>query len=64
VKLKTREAIIGLVVYRVMRFVVARYLRKESRVATKKRVTIVAALSALVGALLFWRKRKTRQSEF
>jgi hypothetical protein len=64
VKLKTREAILGVVVYRAMRFLVKRYLRKESLMAGKKKMTLLAALGALVGALFFWRKRKARQSEF
>ena len=61
VKLKTREAIIGLVFYRVMRFMLNRYLRKGGFMASKKKVGIIAAIGALIGALFFWRKKKTRQ---
>jgi hypothetical protein len=64
VKLKTREAVIGLVVYRAMRFAAKRYFGKGGFMAGKKKMTLLAALGALLGALFFWRKRRARQSEF
>jgi hypothetical protein len=61
-KLSTREAIIGIVTYRVLKIVARRMLKKGGRMATKK-TALLAALGALLGALLFWRRRKARQSE-
>jgi hypothetical protein len=61
-KLSTREAIIGIVTYRVLKLVARRMWKKGGRMATKK-TALIAALGALLGALFFWRKRKTRQSE-
>jgi hypothetical protein len=63
-KLSTREAIIGIVVYRVMKHMTRRWMTKKGgMMATKKKVGIIAAIGALIGALFFWRKRKTRQAE-
>jgi len=62
-KIKTREAIIGLIVYRALRLVLRRYLRKGGFMASKKKVGIIAAIGALIGALFFWRKKKGRQAE-
>ena len=62
VKVSTREAIIGIVTYRVVKLMARRLLRKGGRMATKK-TALFAALGAMVGALFFWRRRKTRQSE-
>jgi hypothetical protein len=64
VKLKTREAVIGVVVYRLMRFAAKRYLTKGGFMAGKKKMAWIAAIGALFGALMFWRKRKARSSEF
>jgi hypothetical protein len=59
VKLKTREAIIGLIVYRVGRFVLRRWLRKGGGImAGRKKLGVVAALTALLGVLMFWRRKK------
>ena len=58
-KLKTREAIIGVVVYRVGRFMLRRWFRKGGgTMAGRKKVGIVAALTALLGVLMFWRRKK------
>jgi hypothetical protein len=62
VKLSTREAIIGIVTYRVLKRVARRTLRKGGIMASKK-TAVFAGLGALLGALLFWRKRKARQTE-
>lgn len=64
VKLKTREAVLGVVVYRILRFAAKRYFRKGGFMAGKKKMAWVAALGALLGAFMFWRKKKTRSSEF
>ena len=61
-KLKTREAIIGFIVYRTIRFAASRAMRKGGIMASRKRVGILAAITAALGALFFWRKRKARQS--
>jgi hypothetical protein len=59
-----RQAILGLIVYRIARFAVRRALEKKGgSMATKKKTAIFAAIGAAVGALLFWRKRKARQVE-
>jgi hypothetical protein len=63
-KLSTREAIIGIVVYRLMKLASRRWLAKKGgMMATKKKVGLIAAIGALIGALFFWRKRKARQAE-
>ena len=64
-KLNTREAIIGIVMYRVMKHMTRRWLAKKGgMMATKKKTAgIIAAIGALIGALFFWRKRKARQVE-
>jgi hypothetical protein len=64
-KLSTREAIIGIVVYRVMKHMTRRWLRQKGGMMASKKKTagIIAAIGALIGALFFWRKRKTRQVE-
>ena len=64
VKLKTREAIVGVIVYRLLRFAAKRYFRKGGFMAGKKKVAWLAALGAILGAVMFWRKRKSRQSDF
>ena len=63
-KLNTREAIIGIITYRVLKHMVARKLTtKGGIVATKKKVGIIAAIGALIGALFFWRKKKASSAE-
>jgi hypothetical protein len=61
-KVSTREAIIGIITYRVLRLAARRWLRKGGMVAGKKAAAF-AAIGALIGALLFWRRKKSRQSE-
>jgi hypothetical protein len=61
VKVKTREAIIGLVVYRLARYVLRRKLTKGGLMAAGKKVGIIAAIGAALGALLFWRRKKRQQ---
>lgn len=59
-RLKTREAIIGLVVYRALRFMIRRSLSKKGGgiMAGAKRVGFMAMIAAAIGALFFWRKKK------
>jgi hypothetical protein len=61
-KLNTREAIIGIITYRLLTLLARRMLRKGGIVATKKKTAIFAALGALIGALFFWRRKKSRQT--
>jgi hypothetical protein len=64
-KLNTREAIIGIITYRVLKHMLARRLTKGGIVATKKKKTaIAAAIGAIIGVLFFWRKKKARAAEF
>jgi hypothetical protein len=63
VKLSTREAIIGIVTYRVLKRVARRTLLRKGGIMASKKTAIFAGLGALLGALLFWRKRKARQTE-
>ena len=64
-KLNTREAIIGIITYRVLKHMLARRLTKGGSVATKKKKTaIAAAIGAVIGVLFFWRKKKARSAEF
>jgi hypothetical protein len=64
-KLSTREAIIGIVTYRLLKVALRRTLKKKgARMATKKKTAaIIAAISAFIGALFFWRKRKGRSAQ-
>jgi len=57
-KLKTREAVMGVIIYRAAKFAAKRTLRKGGVVAAGKKVGMFAALGAALGALLFWRKKK------
>ncbi len=59
-KLNTREAIIGIITYRVLKHMVTRKLTtKGGIVATKKKKAgIIAAIGALIGALFFWRQQE------
>jgi hypothetical protein len=62
-KMKTREAIVGIIVYRVLRILARRMVRKGGNMASGKKAALIAAIGAAVGALLFWRKKKGRQAE-
>ena len=59
-KLKTREAVIGLIVYRFVRYMVRRSLSGKggSTMASAKKVGFLATIAAAIGALFFWRKKK------
>ena len=59
-RIKTREAIVGLVVYRVARLAVRRWFTRKGGgiMAGKRKWAVFAGLSAALGALLFWRKKK------
>ena len=59
-KLKTREAIIGLMVYRVVRYMILRTLSGKGggTMASAKKVGLIATIAAAIGALFFWRKKK------
>ena len=59
-KLKTREAIVGLVVYRFVRYMIRRSLSRKGGgiMATKRKVGLMATIVAAIGALFFWRKKK------
>jgi len=61
-KVSTREAIIGIITYRVLKIAARRMVKKGGIVASKK-TALFAAIGALVGALFFWRRKKARQSE-
>jgi hypothetical protein len=61
VKLKTREAIIGILVYRAVKLMGRRMLKKKGGIMASRKTAIFAALGALAGALFFWRKRKGGQ---
>jgi hypothetical protein len=63
-KLNTREAIIGIITYRVLKHMLARRLTKGGIVAAKKKTAIAAAIGAIIGVLFFWRKKKARAAEF
>jgi len=58
--MRTREAIIGLVVYRVARLAIRRIVTRKGGgiMAGKRKWAVFAGLSAALGALLFWRKKK------
>jgi hypothetical protein len=62
-RVSTREAIIGLVVYRLAKYVLRRKLTKGGGMATAKKVGIIAAIGAAIGALFFWRKKKKQEPE-
>jgi hypothetical protein len=65
-RINTREAIIGLIVYRIVRRLVLRSLSGKkgvSRMASGKKLGIVAAIAAALGALMFWRKKKKGSAE-
>jgi hypothetical protein len=63
-KLNTRQAIIGIITYRLLQYMVKRKLTKGGIMASgKKKAGILAAIGALVGALLFWRKKKASTAE-
>ncbi len=57
-RVNTREAIIGLVVYRLARYAFKRSIRKGGVMGAAKKVGILAAIGAALGALMFWRKKK------
>ena len=59
-RIRTREALIGLIVYRILRFMILRRLSEKGGgiMASGKKVGIVAAIVAGLGALMFWRKKK------
>ena len=63
-RLKTREAIVGLLVYRAARRLIRRSIgqklgqRGGGIMAGTKKVGLVAMIGAALGALLFWRKKK------
>jgi hypothetical protein len=61
-KVKTREAVIGIVMYRVLRLALKRKLGKGGVMAGKK-LGMLAVIGAAFGALMFWRKRKARQAD-
>lgn len=63
--IKTREAIIGLIVYRIVRLMIRRSLSRKGvgRMASGKKLGIVAAIAAALGALMFWRKKKKGGAE-
>ncbi len=59
-----RQALIGYVALRVGLFLFKRMMGKGGSMANKKKVGIVAGVGAAVGALMFWRRRKSKQQEF
>ena len=61
-KLKKHEVWVAFNVYRMIRFAGSRAFRKGGIMASKKKVGILAAITAALGALFFWRKRRSRQS--
>lgn len=65
-KVSTREAIIGVITYRVLRHYIRRKaFGKGGLMASKKKIGIIAALGAALAGLMFWRKKKSSQpSEF
>jgi hypothetical protein len=60
-RVNTREAIIGLIVYRLGKYALNRSKKKGGMMAAGKKVGIIAAIGAAIGALLFWRKKKKGQ---
>ena len=64
-KLNTREAIIGIITYRVVKHMVTRSLTKKGGIVgtKKKKAGIAAAIGALIGVLFFWRKKKASSAE-
>jgi hypothetical protein len=64
-RIKTREAIIGLIVYRIVRLMIRRSLSGKGvgRMASGKKLGIIAAIAAALGALMFWRKKKKGGAE-
>jgi hypothetical protein len=62
-KVRAREAVIGVVGYRILRLALRRYFGKGGLMAAGKKLGVVALLGAVFGALMFWRKRKTRESD-
>jgi hypothetical protein len=64
-RLNTREAIIGIIVYRIVRRLITRSLSGKGvgSMASGKKVGIVAAIVAALGALMFWRKKKKGGAE-
>jgi len=60
-KLSTREAIIGIVTYRLLRYGLKRYVSKGGPMASKKKIGILAAIGAAIAGLMFWRKKKQHQ---
>jgi hypothetical protein len=61
-KLSTREAIIGIVTYRLLRYGLGRYVSKKGGLmASKKKIGILAAIGAAIAGLMFWRKKKQHQ---
>ena len=65
-RLNTREAIIGIITYRVLRYYIKqRVFGKGGLMASKKKIGFIAAIGAAVAGLMFWRKKKSSQpSEF
>ena len=60
-RVSTREAIIGLIVYRLGKYAFKRSMTKGGVMAAGKKVGIIAAIGAAIGALFFWRKKKKQQ---
>ena len=64
-KLNTREAIIGIITYRVLKYMVTRKLTTKGGIMAtkKKKAGIAAAIGAIIGVLFFWRKKKASSAE-
>ena len=64
-RIKTREAIIGVIVYRIVRRMIQRSLSRKGvgRMASGKKLGFIAAIAAALGALMFWRKKKKGGTE-
>ncbi len=61
-----RDALIGLAVYKGGKVLLKRMSKSKggALMASKKRIGIVAAVGAALGALMFWRRKKRQQQEF
>jgi hypothetical protein len=60
-----RQALIGYVALRVGLYMFKRLAGTKGGVmASKKKVGVIAGIGAGLGALMFWRRRKSKQQDF
>ena len=61
--LNKRKALIGYTVYTVTKPLAKRMVRSKARAVPGGRRGVLVAVGALLGGLLFWKKRKSKPDE-